>query len=77
MHDEMNHRTACSTCRYWRKNTCRRYPPLIVQTVSGTAVWVSDDGPETHWPRTDADDWCGEYVTQNNGGHAETTAGRR
>lgn len=35
----------CGSCRFWRRDRCRRFPP-------------SKDGV---WPMTDAEDWCGEY----------------
>ncbi len=53
----------CSGCVYWddtadddgtadaRRGRCRRQPPVI--SASGSDV--------AQWPRTRADDWCGEW----------------
>lgn len=46
----------CSTCRFADfgsdVNMCRYYPPKDHST---------DEGVETHWPDTEADDWCGKW----------------
>lgn len=49
---------SCRTCRYWRPNVympatefgrCRRRAPVVTNE-------------DTRWPKTEADDWCGEFV---------------
>ena len=55
----MSKEDSCSSCCYWKNTTaaggyderwgqCRRCPPPT-------------SGPNTQWPLTVADDWCGEY----------------
>lgn len=53
-------RPTCETCRYWRTvhreaeaGQCRRRPPALVKFEGAD--------PETSWPRTDVDDWCGDH----------------
>ena len=48
----------CRDCRYWKPGPteklageCRRNPPVAL---------MFSDGPETHFPTANADDWCGE-----------------
>ena len=49
----------CENCRFWqsskssRRGDCRRYAPR-----PGTQVGTQ--GP-ARWPRTNHDDWCGEF----------------
>jgi len=54
----------CADCRYWDaagpsddRRLCRRNPP----TKYGA---VGDDYLMGVWPRTEADDWCGEGVAK-------------
>ncbi len=53
----------CSNCLYsevytiHREFSCRRYPPLVVQGTYGNI--------STHFPRTVANDWCGEWVANH------------
>jgi len=42
----------CETCRYWSKGNCRVHPP--------TMCGASEIG-YTQFPRTGAEEWCGEY----------------
>ena len=42
----------CATCVYHREGLCKRYPPL------------RRDSGASKWPRVEASDWCGEYLSQ-------------
>lgn len=44
------------TCTFWHPSSgqCRVAAPVVISTVGG---------PETHWPTTEADGWCGEHET--------------
>lgn len=53
----------CGSCVYWRPmesqpgmGECRRDPPRVVQTVSGTLAYPSV------WPVSRDVDWCGYYT---------------
>jgi len=35
----------CERCLFWKEGRCRRFPPAMIEG----------------WPRTQADDWCGEF----------------
>jgi len=41
----------CASCRFWLRDECRRYPPLL------------GDANATRWPRTEPSAWCGEHRT--------------
>jgi hypothetical protein len=50
----------CETCRFWVEDQedeeigcCHRYPPRVVIRRG--------DCPDSLWPETDYDDWCGEH----------------
>lgn len=58
----------CEACRFWGEikevdaqhtvfllpGICRRFPPVLyVFSAPGREPW--------DWPRTQADDWCGEF----------------
>lgn len=52
----------CSVCQYWRADNdqevtgdCRRKPPTVVTIGFKT---------NTQWPKTQAGDWCGEFITR-------------
>ena len=52
----------CRTCRFWMEwsaisGSCRRVAPAPVVKRSR---YESQDG-DLVWPRTDAEDWCGEW----------------
>ena len=52
---------SCKTCIYWLKlddregnaaqGRCRRRPPVVFEKPTRMGVW----------PKTTADDWCGEH----------------
>jgi len=42
----------CGTCRWWKNQTCKRYPPTNARPVQGYGTQ----------PRTDRDDFCGEHT---------------
>ena len=48
----------CKTCDFWKqfhkdKGQCRVKSPQVIAHKKG--------GPVSAWPKTDADDWCGEH----------------
>jgi hypothetical protein len=62
----------CKNCRYWlekydEQGFCRRYPPVPVVDVSysedheGKLAAVFSTNPDTYFPETVADEWCGEW----------------
>jgi hypothetical protein len=56
--------TSCDNCKRWKDfggkhGECRRNAPVAVITVpfEGTDRY-------TAWPRTEAKDWCGEFLAK-------------
>lgn len=48
-------RKRCSSCRFRdMMGLCRRLPPAVIGNPPFT-------GPTIMWPRTGANDWCGEH----------------
>ena len=48
----------CKACKYWEKDRCHRYPPVVIsENPSFTSVVCAH-------PVTDAEDWCGEFAKQ-------------
>lgn len=59
-------RNTCSSCRFRMADDqipmsgqCRRYPPIIVETVAFDGSGFNHFSQ--YWPFVSADDWCGEY----------------
>jgi hypothetical protein len=60
----MEHPT-CATCPFWREwqlskgtGDCRRHEPTVLRSKDFS------DGTtrvESHWPETEAEEWCGEH----------------
>ncbi len=55
---------SCGTCKFWDKSCddpawgpCRRHAPL----ASSMDPLSQSAHPDACWPRTKADDWCGEW----------------
>jgi hypothetical protein len=60
----------CGTCRFWNQThragidadkdggECRRYLSTASERVAG---WRGGVVERRVWPRTDADEWCGDY----------------
>jgi hypothetical protein len=73
MRNNRPHSERCETCRYWEPGTteCHRRAPVTivalthtVSTARGSAARSRDTeirGSERTWPRTNADEWCGEW----------------
>ena len=56
---------SCKTCKFWSPMTdypengdCRRHAPE--PHLSANAGMF--DVKVSHWPRTENDDWCGEWI---------------
>lgn len=48
---------SCLACVFYRTETssCHSAPPVVVGSINGA---------ETHWPRTNPDDFCGEFTIE-------------
>jgi len=42
---------ACERCRFWDRESCRRFPPVAVERNGFHG-----------WPQTHARAWCGEFA---------------
>lgn len=63
----------CADCLFWQNSSCHLRPPEVHVVTSyfsvprdGSMSYVTDwqagsQYPMTHWPATNADDFCGEY----------------
>ena len=66
----------CEFCRFWGEDLerhtaeCRRRAPMPVMTgavppdapdATGTSPWAGEMFSHAWWPRTFADDWCGDW----------------
>lgn len=65
----------CDTCRFWKKETseCHRHAPVMVTTlgrapassrIAASTSGEPSEGVERAWPRTEPDEWCGEWAGQ-------------
>lgn len=61
-------RETCETCRfrkpderpaYTLSGLCRRYPPVVVETVAFDGSGMNHFSQ--HWPWVSRNDWCGEH----------------
>ena len=57
------HGERCETCCYWSTKgmaTCRRHAPRVTE-----APGQFSSTPNTEWPHTNHDDWCGDWQAQH------------
>ena len=65
-------RPTCETCLFWHarnsdfQGECRRHPPGATVLRYDTDAESGEIGSlaaeyNTHWPMTDASEWCGEH----------------
>jgi hypothetical protein len=71
-----NQNERCETCRFWEIETteCHRHAPVMVTALGrssslsrSTAAGLGESpaqGAERAWPRTQSDEWCGEWDSQ-------------
>lgn len=59
----------CITCKFWQEvvyedghriGLCRRNAPM--PKIDGDIKHLDQSGSYIDWPKTYADEWCGEYV---------------
>lgn len=56
----------CRGCMFWKpakrgtKGTCRRDTPTVLAGSWGSYILFAST-VSTHWPATDASDWCGVH----------------
>ncbi len=64
----------CADCNFWHGNetygTCRAHPPAILYIRNEEGAGY----PETHWPWTNSNDWCGEFAPRPGVGSDVMTA---
>ena len=46
----------CETCRFYSAGECRRYPPMVPDSLSWSA-----------WPEVQSGSWCGEFAPKTQG----------
>lgn len=60
---------SCLNCRFWVRYKCHRFPPTVISEtesyeqnlVGGDVASGVASNSKSVWPKTDMDDWCGEY----------------
>ncbi|MGY4224432.1 hypothetical protein ACVMIH_001793 [Bradyrhizobium sp. USDA 4503] len=60
----------CTTCKFYRNDTCRRSPPVRLPRKfdpdASAGNRVRDESLIWGWPVVQPTDWCGEYVFSRN-----------
>lgn len=55
-------KTRCDNCRFWDKDgRCHRHAPPANTPVAADHQSVLWYGDVAVWPKTDQNDWCGEF----------------
>jgi hypothetical protein len=62
----------CGSCHFWERSgdegpECRRHSPTVfmVPLLNANGSPRGETVPIAYWPRTQYDDWCGEFMIKD------------